>query len=271
MAAPNVNVDDQNSASGLERLAKDILEAQAKDATTRADALLRSMVLPNPTEWYEKVFRDPRVGGYYAKASAGVPPYLAKLFLNARSQGFTQPQVRRFEHSCDDNATEDTYEMLLKRQDPIPLYELRFINGDKFTRIFPVVYVEGRFRFLLPLDYQPPKQQEDESGSRSGGADQKPPEPRVRVGDTVQAAKLVNRVQPAYPQTAKDERLEGKVVLHVIIGKDGSIREIERVRGRCSLAKSAVEAVRQWRYSPTLLNGNPVEVDTEIQVTFQLR
>jgi len=61
------------------------------------------------------------------------------------------------------------------------------------------------------------------------------------------------------------------VKLHAIIGKDGRIESLRVVSGRCSLARASVDAVRQWRYTPTLLNGQPVEVDTEIDVLFALR
>jgi TonB family protein len=90
------------------------------------------------------------------------------------------------------------------------------------------------------------------------------------LSGNVQAARLIKKVQPSYPEKARREHVSGTVKVHVIIGIDGQVSKINGVRGVCSLAESAVAAVRQWRYSPTLLNGAPVEVDTDIDVIFQL-
>jgi len=93
---------------------------------------------------------------------------------------------------------------------------------------------------------------------------------RVTVGGNVQAARLVNKVQPLYPPLARQTRISGTVKLHAIIGKDGAVQQLQVVSGHPLLVQSALDAVRQWRYQPTLLNGDPVEVDTEIDVIFSL-
>jgi TonB family protein len=93
---------------------------------------------------------------------------------------------------------------------------------------------------------------------------------RIRVGGNVQAARIVNRVQPVYPTAAREARIQGVVRLHVIIGKDGSITQLEVISGHPLLHQAALDAVRQWVYQPTLLEGRPVEVDTTIDVIFQL-
>ena len=105
----------------------------------------------------------------------------------------------------------------------------------------------------------------------------RPPEPapvqsiaRIRTSD-ISPALLVHRVDPAYPALLKMVRVEGIVRLHAIIGTDGTIQELELVSGHPILAQAALEAVRQWRYRPTLLNGQPVEVETHITVVFELR
>ena len=90
------------------------------------------------------------------------------------------------------------------------------------------------------------------------------------VGGAVQDAKLVNRVQPIYPPLARQTRISGTVKLHAIIGKSGAVEQLQVVSGHPLLVQAALDAVRQWRYQPTLLNGEPVEVDTEIDVIFSL-
>ncbi len=100
-----------------------------------------------------------------------------------------------------------------------------------------------------------------------------PPQPaqsRVKLGGQVAEARLTNRVQPIYPVLARQAGITGVVVLHAIIAKDGSVSQLEIVSGHPLLVQAALDAVRQWRYQPEVLNGDPVEVDTTITVNFQL-
>lgn len=94
---------------------------------------------------------------------------------------------------------------------------------------------------------------------------------RVRVGGKVQPPKLLRQVRPAYPQGPKEAGLQGPVLMRAAILKDGSIGELT-VMGDADplLAAEAENAVRQWRYQPALLNGQPVEVPTTIEVDFRL-
>lgn len=101
------------------------------------------------------------------------------------------------------------------------------------------------------------------------------PDPRpdgpVRVRSTMQQAKLLRKVAPQYPRPARDGRIQGTVQLDAIIATDGTIRSIKLISGHPFLAKAAIDAVKQWRYAPTLLNGEPVEVATRIDVNFKLQ
>ena len=83
-------------------------------------------------------------------------------------------------------------------------------------------------------------------------------------------ASLLDKPQPTYPALARQARIQGQVVLHAIIDKDGRVSELSVISGHPLLVQSALEAVRQWRYRPTTLNGEAVEVDTTITVTFVL-
>ena len=101
-----------------------------------------------------------------------------------------------------------------------------------------------------------------------------PPEPaqppRIRVGGNVQQSKLVSQPRPLYPPIAKQARISGVVHLQAVIAKDGTVADLKVLSGHPLLVQSALEAVRQWVYAPTLLNGNPVEVLTQIDVNFTL-
>jgi protein TonB len=86
----------------------------------------------------------------------------------------------------------------------------------------------------------------------------------------VSAARLIYQPKPEYPELARMTRTEGTVEFEVVIGKEGTIEELKVLKGHPLLVKAALEAVRQWRYQPTLLNGDPIEVVTEITVNFKL-
>lgn len=90
---------------------------------------------------------------------------------------------------------------------------------------------------------------------------------KIRVDGDVQKGKLIHMVSPLYPPIT-DKRVDGTVVLHVIIDKNGAVYSARYVSGPANLLQSAVDAVLQWRYEPTLLNGLPVEVNTTISVLF---
>src|SRR5271169_5850468 len=93
---------------------------------------------------------------------------------------------------------------------------------------------------------------------------------RVRVSQGVSQGLLVRKVNPVYPPLARQARIQGQVILRAVISKDGSIENLQLVSGHPMLVQSALDAVKQWKYKPYLLNGEPVEVDTEVQVNFTL-
>jgi protein TonB len=128
-------------------------------------------------------------------------------------------------------------------------------DGQSGTELDPVL--RNILRNAMP---QPPAPQTS-----------KPASPlRIRVGGIVSAARLIYQPKPEYPQLARITRTEGAVEFEAVIGKDGTIEELKVLRGHPLLVKAALDAVREWRYQPTLLNGEPIEVVTEITVNFKL-
>jgi len=96
------------------------------------------------------------------------------------------------------------------------------------------------------------------------------PVKRMRIAARVAEANLIHDVAPQYPPEAGRARVEGTVVLMAAIGKDGSVQDVRVESGLPILAQAAVDAVKQWRYRPYLLNGEPVEVDSRITINFTL-
>jgi periplasmic protein TonB len=102
-------------------------------------------------------------------------------------------------------------------------------------------------------------------------APKKEPTPqRIKVGGNVQSAMVLKKIPPLYPQLAKSARVSGVVHLAAVIAKDGTIQELHSLGGPALLIQAAVDAVKQWVYRPTLLNGEPVQVETTIDVNFTL-
>jgi protein TonB len=88
---------------------------------------------------------------------------------------------------------------------------------------------------------------------------------------TIDPAMLIHRVEPVYPPLARQIHREGRVELRAIIGTDGTIQSLQVVSGDPMFLNSAIEAVQQWRYRPTILNGQPVEIDTYITVVYTMQ
>ena len=93
---------------------------------------------------------------------------------------------------------------------------------------------------------------------------------RVRVSSGVSTGMLVRKVPPTYPPLARQARIQGTVILQATISKEGAIENLQLISGHPMLAPAAIEAVKQWKYKPYLLNGEPVEVETQVQVNFTL-
>jgi protein TonB len=96
------------------------------------------------------------------------------------------------------------------------------------------------------------------------------PPQKLRISSGVATGMLVLQVRPQYPRLAMQAHVQGTVVLQAVIGKDGTVHDLRVISGHPLLAPAAIEAVKQWRYRPYLLNNEPVEVDTQVNVNFTL-
>jgi TonB family protein len=89
---------------------------------------------------------------------------------------------------------------------------------------------------------------------------------RIRGRANVQWANITHMVQPGYPEDARQKRISGTVMLHVLVAADGTVKKVESVSGQPELMDSSIEAIKQWHYSPTLRNHQSVEVDSTINL-----
>ena len=109
-----------------------------------------------------------------------------------------------------------------------------------------------------------------EASFEGGIAEEFPWVGAIRVGGNVQARKLIHGVEPVYPPEARRKGVQGSVILQVIVDEEGQGEEARVIRGSALLDQAAVDAVRQWRYRPTFLKGNPVPVIATVVVNFRL-
>ncbi|HRJ19315.1 MAG TPA: TonB family protein [Bryobacteraceae bacterium] len=127
---------------------------------------------------------------------------------------------------------------------------------------------------VQPMRVPPPQPVARAEGAAEAPAKLAPPPmpKQISVGGGVQRMRLVTKVDPVYPAEVKAAGIEGVVILEAVIAKDGAVQSVERVNKLVDdrLADAAIEAVKQWKYQPTLLNGEPVEVKTQIDVNFTL-
>lgn len=142
--------------------------------------------------------------------------------------------------------------------------EVSLDAGSDWNSVFTLqVGALSEHLFVVPENSERPVVTEKTDGKPS----------RVTVGGNIQAGKIISKVPPVYPEKAKSAGVQGTVVLHAVIGVDGRPLSLRVMNAQVDpdLARSAVEAVSQWRYTPTLLNGEPIEVDTTIDIVYSLQ
>lgn len=273
-----------NTAQGLEKQMKDMLKLAKHNKNPQAlAAYAKSLELPEADNWFNSVFGDAR-GAAFAAASErersqielSTPDTLASL----HKQDLTYVEAIRFDDSCNDRASATEYPFLLLRQRPEPLYDVRFTDdqGGEFVWAY-FAYVDGAFRYIGTLQKKRAKtsyergapQPVDEASTAEPAADaENETKVLVQVAQKSQQEKLIHQELPDYPREAKSHGIQGEVILHAIIAKDGSVRDLDLNEGACALAVPALKAVKKWRYKPTLVKGESVEVDTTISVQFTL-
>jgi TonB family protein len=242
------------TADGLRALLQDVFAAVKVKDDAKTSAYFSAMALPNSDDWFAKTFgptEGPRLGAKYAELLPEMPATLGQIFEDANASGHTDPSVVMVSKTGSFGGHEQA--IVNATLAPVSLFvpsvstlthQSEGVRGD-------FVYVDGAFRYIPTAVFQ-------------ALTTVKPM--RLRIGGNVQAAKIVKKVQPFYPP---EVQTQGTVRLHVIVGVDGSVLDATVLQGDPDLGKAAVGAVRQWRYQPTLLNKQPVEVDTVVDVIFQ--
>ncbi len=266
-----------NSAKGMEKLIKDMMKLVESNDTAMFAAYTDALAIPDARAWFRSVFGE-EVGAQLESASElrrkDISIEAKSVLSTMWNQKKTDLRGVRFEESCNDLATAKEYPLLTLREHPEPLFDIRFTNATGTSVWGLFAYVDGGFRFLgdlrrsLPFRSTPVNHLSIQNPNPSAPENTSPK--TVVVNGSVQASKVIYQEIPKYPVDPKRRGEQGSVILHVIIGKDGNVHDMNLVEGQCEFAKSAMEAVQKWRYNPTLLNGLPVEVDSTITVKYTL-
>jgi TonB family protein len=248
------------TTDGLRELLQQLVAAIQKGDTQETSRIRQSLAVPDYKAWFAQVFgaaTGDNVAELYTASLRGPAPDVSDSLRGVVQDGKTNIRVKRFEPTDDSLPEWYVRPLATAMQKPTALYRADAYKDQESSWNFPgyFFYVDGGFRFVSLYAFR------DVPGVMPA---------RIRVGGNVQAASITHFVQPTYPLDAKMKHIQGTVMLHAIIGKDGRITNLEFLGGPPELKKAAMDAVQKWIYKPTLLLGIPIEVDTTIRVEFRL-
>jgi TonB family protein len=235
-----------NNPSGLRQLLDEMLAAARQDDHTKLQALIREAEIPDYENWFTTTFGrekgESAAGSYGETLQKDQKDFQDLLIQLSQLEGeFSIQKVDTAKKYGTLTGPVDEYIADWKETGPP--------TGQEVQHIAEFFFIEGQFRWNNIVQFYP---------FQSG----KP--------NSFVAAKLVKRVAPEYPEEARQKSIQGTVILNVILRKDGSVTVQNVAAGDPILSPAAIEAVRQWRYEPTLINGRPFEVQTKINVVFEL-
>ena len=236
-----------NNAAGLRQLLNNMLLAAKREDSSELQSMIREMEIPNYQTWFSSQFGQERgeswaepYGRWLAKNEKELQDFFAKL---AHMEGeFITQNLDSAKTWGSLNGPLDAYRAKWLRPDAP--------KGENVVDVGDFYFVDGKFRWFNGSWHDPFE--------------------KPKTGSIV-PAKLVKRVQPIYPAEAREKGIEGTVKLKVIVGKDGSVTVLSVVTGDPLLSPAAIEAVQQWRYEPWQLNGQPIDMDTTIDLVFSLK
>lgn len=247
-----------DTAQGLRQQIEDTLAAiKGKDKRNSSRAI-NDLILPDAPTWFADAFGvqdGERLASDYESTLKQFEGRTTDMFRRFLKDHLTTVEAKPFSDS--DVPRDSLYAAVLRSlKKNIIAYDASTTKPGDSSYGFPgpFFHVQGKFRLI-------------EWGvfSHLSGA----PPLRIRIGGQVAARSVIHQVYPAFPPDARQNHLSGIVLLHVIIATDGKVKDVAVLKGDPVFVQAAVEAVKQWIYKPYLLDGKPVEVDTQVQVVFR--
>jgi TonB family protein len=245
------------SSVGLQLQLGAILNAEKHGGSKAVDDLVDHLRVPENTSWFDNTFGSEiggRLSAAYTSSWREYRDNVRNMYRENANRKDTKIFVKEFSDSSSSAADAFIRSILKSAKAPVVLYTAS--SGKKSGMdSLPGIYIfeRGTFRVInWRTFYELPNM--------------KPV--RIRVGEQIAASQLVYHVDPNPPSDPLQKQVQGTVIVHVVIDRDGVVTKFEPVNGPSELFGSALDAVRQWRYKPVILNGDPVEVDTTVKVAF---
>lgn len=264
-----------NSSEGLQKLLHDTVVAVKSKDMAKAAALMNTLIVPADSTWFEDEFGPafgPRLAAAYQKTKPEMEVEIATVFKGNADRGWMQPKIFRYEDAATVDSPTDRFLNCMDKV--VPLYKTAFDGNrtsyqlvrrtDEPGRWWKIVagdppgyyvYTGGSFRFvsdeilfLLPKE-RPIRVQLDMAVMR----------PKV-TNDSVGGVASQEKIEPL-----ANQHIHGKVVIHFVLDTNGKIKKINVVEGSTELAEPFLQVVKQWTFEPTTLDGEPVEVDVNLE------
>lgn len=254
--------DDKSAI--LQKQIEHLLKAAKKNDSKQGLKIIDAFRMPGPETWFTKVFgaeKGPLLAANYKEQWPKVSANLQEQMEKAAHDGHMVISVERFPYAQTlwHPETGPIPDVLADMRSPVSFYRASLSNGADFPDdVGGLFFVSGDGFCLVPW----------RTLNQLGNLHPFPGP--VRLNDNVQPAKLISGVAPVYPPDARRKHIEGTVVLGAIIGTDGSVNKLSYLSGPSSLVNAAMDAVRQWRYQPTQIDGKPVQVELTFRVDFTL-
>lgn len=249
----------EDSTAGLKHAVEDMLVAAGNRDQTHLTAITKGFLLPDPRQWFSRVFGAPQGEIYtqaYEKLTPNMPEELARDLSDFALNKFTSVDITRFTESCDGRADETEYPVLAGRIQPEAVSTVTFHRADLSHSMRYFAFVDGAFRYLGNL-----------KSPEVFATPVDPASQRYVAGLDEHPALLVKATPPNFPVLARSYVGNSEVVMHALVLIDGSVAEVHPIKGRCSVAEPVALAMRKWRYAPTVIDGHPSEVDMTIRVS----
>lgn len=260
-----------DSSEGLQTQIGEILDAFRAKNSARANELIHNLLMPENSAWFTDVY-GPGFGSSlaraYRRAAPNMEEEIRRIYDADARAGLSQAKVSRYADPEAVNAPIDHFLNCMNQI--VPLYEAAFLADRPMIQMVLkpgnlreavgdlsgfFVFYQGGFRFipmniLIELPSERPI--------------------RIHLGMNVMQSKLLMKVYPKYPEEAVKKRLQGKVVVRLELDLNGNLQEAKLIEGDPVLGQAFMEAVKQWRFEPTTLDGDPVEVEVDAETVFEV-
>lgn len=236
-----------NTSEGLQRLLEQLLLVAKTGDRDQLHSVVQELEIPNYENWFTKTFGQ-------EKGESWAGPYGRQLATN---EDQFESLLLKLARMPGDFGVEkmDTAKRFGSLGGPLDGYVATWKNeaapkGKEIVTLADFFFIEGKFRWDSTTGYFPFQEKSKHS---------------------FVPGRLIKKVEPEYPVAARQNNIQGSVKIKVIIRKDGTVAVQDAFEGDSSLRPAAIEAVKQWRYEPTLFDGKPIDIETTLEVNFTLR